>query len=141
MFKFKLEKLLKYKEELEKSAERALAVAIDGQGRLDGLLQQVGSRLQVSFSESQTRRLHDSVHMDFFRASLCRSIEELKEQMEDAKLEVEACHSKLIAARKERLLLEKLKEKQLQDYLAEVNYKEQVVSDDLVTVRFRYGSV
>jgi len=136
VFRFRLQRLLDYKVVLEKSAEQLLAQAIEEHRRCSGAFQESLDQLQNLNSENQMQNLSYAIHLNFFKEALSLRIKKLKEEVEMAGQEVAACQDKLILARKECLLLEKLKERQLKEYRVELDRKEMILNDELASMRF-----
>jgi flagellar FliJ protein len=136
VFKFRLERILDHKEVLEKSAEQLLAQAIKEHRRCLEAFQERCNRLQELNSEIQIQDLSYVLHIDLFKEALREQIKRLEKQVEMAEQEVAACQDNLVLARKERLLLEKLKERKLTEYHVELDRKEAILNDELASMRF-----
>ncbi len=135
-FRFSLETVLKVRRQAEEARQRELAEAkalrercLLGLARLEGDL---GGLLEER-SRSRQGRLDlnaEAWHEQRQRglnAGIGRARDELKE-LEDA---MEAARLRAVEAARERRVLEKLEENQLQDHVFKVNREEQGLLDDL----------
>lgn len=136
MFKFRLERILNHKEVLEKSAEQLLAQAIEEHRRCSEAFQGSCGKLEKLNSEIRVQDLSYVLHMDLFKEALREQIKRQEKQVEMAGQEVAARQDNLILARRERLLLEKLKEKKLNEFHMDLNRKETILNDELASIRF-----
>lgn len=141
-FIFRLQKVMEYKEDIEKQkmgelaeAENRLMVEIEK-------LETLKKREQAYLDEIDVMRQQTVIHPVEIQA-LYRYIEKLKSmqnaqrvQINKAKKVVEAKRQALVLATQEKKVLEKLKEKQVQAYEAEVARQEQIFFDEIASTKY-----
>jgi len=131
-FKFGLETLLKYRKSIEDQYRMELASLREKQ-----LLEE-----EKMFDIRETQRILQGNLKDKNRVSLSY-LEELSRQsiiqrkiLNDLDQEITKKRDKLIDASKSRRIIEKLREKKLDEYKHDLNIKENKAIDELVTNRF-----
>lgn len=141
-FQFRLQKVMELKEEIEKQrmmelGEAKMVVAQEEQ-RLHELHQQ-DKRYRAEIKEKESEEVIDPVEID----SYYRYLKQLEAAMEtqayriqQAKVVEEEKRENLLAATKERKILEKLRERKLNDFMIDLARKEQFVLDDLANTSF-----
>ncbi len=142
-FKFKLEKVLEYRQRLEEEAMLAFSKA---RAELDGLK---ADRLRLRGEVAETdRNLCDPALTGAdrwlqlsYRGALLEDIAFCDERVRLMEPEVERLRLELTEKAQERQLLEKLKEKQAERHLREEKQKEQREYDETATLRFRPQAV
>jgi flagellar FliJ protein len=135
-FRFSLETVLKVRRQNEEVQRRALAVA---QGTRDRVLAELVSHkkdLTRLLAEHSGRRegAIDLSREAWYMAGWGGLTQKIRlASVELAKLEetLALCRAKAVEASRERLVLEKLEETQLQDHLFQLNREEQGLLDDL----------
>jgi flagellar FliJ protein len=142
--KFKLQALLKYRKILEEQAQQRLAELmsvesglktkqVEASRHLAALSDQLGRKQQQGLTILELRLYEDQIdHHRQQTEHLRKQLEELKEQLDERR------HELLVAAR-ERKIIEKLKEKQLAEYLRKLDRKERIMLDE-ISLRQRGGS-
>lgn len=138
MFSFRLEKILEYRVGLEKNAEQMLAAAKNEQKRCSEALSECLHRLDVSFHTVRENKqdLAAGIHQDCYREALTAEIKKKVELLKRAGEKVDICCRDLATARRERILLEKLKEKLYREYLLLNGRREQSLCDEIASVLF-----
>lgn len=135
-FSFRLEPVLDFRGQIERSASQRLATAqreydlrvealAETRCRLEAVL---GSVLET---EGATVDVAAGLHRTLLQQFLADRMEVQSESVVRAGQKVEECRNDLVEARRDRLVLEKLKEKRYFEYLAEMATAEQKLSDDL----------
>ncbi len=135
-FKFELEQVLEFrnfeKEAAEGELAKALAVENEIQEKLNNIaLQYLSLKKQMKGSLDFSDMLSQSQHSNLLEYQK----EELLKQLAEAKLVTEQKRLVLQECMKKTTALEKLKEKQLEQYRAEENYEESEFMDDLAVMR------
>ena len=141
-FRFRLQKVMEFKEEVEKQRKQELGKArkrvLDEEKVLDGLqARDHDCRLQIA--DKCNAETIDPREIDNYY----RYLKQLKVQMEmqghridEAKKIMEDKRQDLLAATKERKILEKLKERKYNDFMIDLARREQFVLDDLAGTAF-----
>ena len=138
-FKFKLQKVLEYRTQLEDQAKMALAKAqMEFQAQVE-LVEGIRAE-QARHEQSLADREHMSsgeiylfrVYKERLRVDLYRA-EKIQQELAQV---VSKCRKVVINAAKERKLLEKFKTNQAQKYFKEQQAKEQDQFDEMATLRY-----
>lgn len=142
--KFKLQTVLKYRKTLEEQAQQRLAelLAVDGRLRqqqgeisthLEGLTRQLEEKQQGGLSVLELRLYEDQiVHQQ-------QLINQIQRQLEEVGVQLNERRQELMVAARERKMIEKLKEKQLAEYLQKLDRKERNMLDE-ISLRQKGGS-
>ncbi len=143
-FKFKLEKVLEYREQLKEQAMQALAEATS---RRNAVLRHLED-LRAALAEHRLKLLKRDCAEHAERWLLGNYIKGLEADIAYAEKmlaileeEVDKAREALIIKSQEYKLLEHLKEKQAQRHAQEENLKEQRSYDETATIRFRPQAV
>jgi len=134
--KFKLQAVLKYRKTLEEQAQQRMAEVLSAESglkqkqgetnaHLESLSVQLLQKQQQGLSILELRLYEDQI--DHYRQQaelLLKQLAELTELLNESRQQL------LIAAR-ERKIIEKLKEKQLADYLRKLDRKERIMLDEI----------
>jgi len=135
-FRFSLETLLKVRRQLEEARQRELALAqgardraLQALGGLDGslkalLLQRAGER------QGRLDLAQEAWHADRHQ-SLLRSMALARTTLAQREMELDLARQRAVEAARERRVLEKLEEKQLQEHQLLMVREEQGLLDDL----------
>lgn len=142
MTKFKLQTVLDYRERLESLAQQAHAEALEWENRL--LAELTAKRrdldaLREEFEDLQRKGL-DAYEFSLYSNHIGHAmgqVADLVERWEAARDEVEARRQALCVAGQERQLLDKLKEKYLNEAYAEEQHKEALELDEVAVRQFR----
>lgn len=139
-FKFSLEKVLKYREQLENEA-KALAAGLQqkSQALKDRYAQlKQEERLQeqklaaTPFSQSGERWL-----IDMYIKAIRQDIAQTQTDIAKTDAELEQAKRVLAEKSKDRKIMEKLKEKHFEQYKKEEQLKEQRNLDEIASIRFK----
>ncbi len=134
--KFKLQAVLKYRKTLEEQAQQRVAELLNVESglkakqgevssHLDTLSGQLLQKQQQGLSILEFRLYEDQ--LDHHR----QQSEQLQKQLKEMALLLNESRQKLQVAARECKILEKLKEKQLAEYLREFNRKERIMLDEI----------
>lgn len=139
-FRFKLQKILDYREQLEEKAKVDLANKQRTLEEAHALFE----RLKTELRQTEDRLFESALVPQAERWLLEQYVKGLRGDVANAALQARMHEQlvdearKLLAARAiERKLLEKLKERQNQQYLREEQLKEQRVNDETATLRYK----
>ncbi|MBF0480136.1 MAG: flagellar export protein FliJ [Desulfovibrionaceae bacterium] len=143
-FKFRLEKVLEYRRQLEEQAKMELAKALRERDLLCARVKDLEARF-----EELTERMAEAVSMTSAELWLWRTYKErLATELEEARfavarieIEVARCRKHAVERAKERKLLEKLKSTQAVKYVREQNLREQKEFDEMATIRYQPQAV
>jgi flagellar protein FliJ len=156
-FLFRLQKVLEYRHRLEDEAKRnymeaqaktvkalqeleALYVAIDLARSRGHELQTGTSNSNSDFKSDVSSKIAPTLqNIDSFISGQKIRIERQRSVIREVKGEEEQLQDVLIQAARERKTLEKLRERHLEEYRAEVARREQAEIDDITTMRYGRG--
>jgi flagellar FliJ protein len=143
-FKFRLEKVLEFRRQLEEQAKMELAKAL----RERDLLRARVKDLELRYDELNTRMAEaksmTSAELWLWRTykeRLVRELEEARFAVARIEIEVTRCRKQAVERAKERKLLEKLKSTQAVKYVREQNLREQKEFDEMATIRYQPQAV
>jgi len=141
--KFKLQAVLKYRKTLEDQAQQRLAELLGFEARLkeqqsearrqfDALSGQLQVKQQAGLSILELCLFEDQMSHQRKRS------EQLRQQLEELTEPINQRRQELLVAARESKIIEKLKEKQLAEYLRKLDHKERVMLDE-ISLRQRGG--
>ncbi|MDR1242063.1 MAG: flagellar export protein FliJ [Deltaproteobacteria bacterium] len=143
-FKFRLEKVLEYRRQLEEQAMQDLAAARSGRdaekARMDELkaeLVPVQAKMCGSAGMDGAERWLTGTYLQALRQDVESSAQLLLKLDE----EVALCQNKLVAKAQERELLDKLKSRQAGRFAEEEKLREQHENDEAATIRYKTAVV
>lgn len=147
-FHFALKTLLKHRKRLEDDAQ---AEYLEAQNRVNEALntiQQMYTRIEeireknmdLERGSSPGKLSYIATNNEFIDGQKIR-IERKRHETRELMQIAEAKHEKLVEAAREYKILEKLREKKYSAYLKEQKIKEQKQMDDVVTMKFKRGSI
>ncbi|MCF6178992.1 MAG: flagellar export protein FliJ [Geopsychrobacter sp.] len=134
--KFKLQAVLKYRKTLEEQAQQRLAELLSvetqirqqyGAAQLDyeRLAQRLQEKQQVGLSVLEIQLYEDQI----FHHRQQR--EQLEQQLKDVTVLLNERRQELLVAARETKIIEKLKQKQLAEYLRKLDRKERIMLDEI----------
>jgi len=134
-FIFPLEKVLRFRENVEKKYLKIFSLKKAGLLEVESRIQEESKKLRdftkrINFSRgvfSPDEII--SVHNYIFRVE--KKIEELEKEREIKRIDLNRALEKLNEARKERLVIEKLRERQYRRYIEELTRAEEKEIDDI----------
>lgn len=137
-FDFSLESLLQHRAGLEKGALLDKVQAQEELSQCREVLEHTLDLLNRSLDSFQAKRLDpvDGLNNYLYREFLTSSKQMQELQVAGAETELERRRQMLVEARREKLILEKLKEKQFYTYQKELQSIEQKNNDELATSTF-----
>ena len=138
-FRFRLEQVLNHRRMEEKKAKDELALARTKQQKAVNALEFAHQMLQQSLNAAEeTGRidLQQALNSLFFREKLNAKILVLQESLKKAEREVEEKKKRLVLARQKTMVLEKLQEKQKEEFVYQENMEEQKQMDELALAMY-----
>ena len=139
-FRFRLEPLLRLRSALEREAERALARAVQERLGVEALLQELQQQ-RAAVLEGRRREAGQTVDLSFLRAgerflvALERRELQAREALLQAQQKVDARRLELARAHRDRLSLERLRERRKAQHDQEQARMEAVQNDELAMLR------
>lgn len=131
-FDFKLEKILEYRNYEKKEAEGELAKALAVENEINIQLQSIAKKMIDLKKNMSTSFNFDDVMSESRHTNLLNfQKEELLKQLAQAQIVTEQKRNVLRECIKKTTALEKLREKQLEDWKAAVDYEESELLDDV----------
>lgn len=132
-FRFRLEPALKQRAEKEVAAEQALALARQEYNLHLTSLENTRERLEASMQAVPKNRpnFFELYQLSFYGAALKEKINDQKKNVDQAGLIVSHKRDEAVQARQGRQALERLKEKQFDNYKQDLAEKEQKEADEL----------
>ena len=138
-FRFSLEQVLKHRSMEEDKAKGELSLAKIEQQKAVNALEAAQQLLQQNLNAAgETGRLdlRQSLNAIYFREHLSAKILILQENLRKAARVVEEKQKKLVLARQKTMVLEKLKEKQREEFIYQENLVEQKQIDEMALTMF-----
>ena len=138
-FVFQLEGVLRHRERIEQDRQRALAVVLAEMTRLDRELQAMNQELQQSTADVRDHHLVGRLDMQYLAAhrrymlGMQRKVIALAEKMGEQKVLVDRARESLAEASKQKKIIEKLRERQYQQWRAAQERREANALDELTT--------
>lgn len=139
-FRFTLQKVLEYREQLEEQAKLAFSRALrehDAQAALT-------DRLRRSLADHEARWFAEPMSAAdiwlwrMYRERLVEDIKLAEKRLEELRRAMEARRRELVEKSKERKLLERLKTNQAMEHMRQENLKEQREFDEMATLRYQH---
>lgn len=139
-FKFRLQTLLKLKEQFEKNAKNELGVAIMKLEEEKSKLRVIEDNIDITTNDfreacSGVIRPEKIKDLKAYLEHLQLARDKQKENVKRQQKNVDIIRERLVEIMKERKVLENLKEKDFQEYLKEEAKKEQQQVDELVSYK------
>jgi flagellar protein FliJ len=140
-FRFRLQTVLEHRQRLEEMAQLEHAQAQASQTREEGVLSRLKRAEDDGFGELERQRMTGRLDIEALQLGM-GYLDALKVQIQRQDQVVDrvrrhtvARREQLVDAMQQRKVLDRLKEKQLQDHRAAENHRETVETDDIVTMR------
>ena len=139
-FKFRLQTLLKLKEQFEKSTKNELGVAIMKLEEEKSKLKVIEDNINITTNDfreacSGIIRPEKIKELKTYLEHLQHTRDKQKEAVKQQQKNVDIIRERLVEIMRERKVLENLKEKEFQEYLKEELKKEQQQVDELVSYK------
>ena len=137
-FVYEFEKILEFRNFEQQQAEGELAKALAVESEIQNNLNQIAMQFaQLKKNMKNSQSFDDVISSSQFTNLLEYQKEQLLEQLSQAKIVTEQKRDVLRECMKKTTALEKLKEQQLAEYNAAVDFEESEYMDDLATMRNR----
>lgn len=141
MIKFKLQSVLKLREQTEEAQKRVLGKLRTEEAVLQMQKEQLGQKIQEAMREYEqaTVGIINVTELDRIRHYLKRLDGQKKELTKQIQVIADKIiHQQMVLreAMKDRKILENLKEIKVQEYLEEEKQKEQLLTDELVSYKY-----
>jgi flagellar FliJ protein len=136
-FKFKLAAVLRHREAIEKEKQRDYALALARQKELEDQLKALDQQMQATNEDVRQNHLVGRLDVSFITAhrrfllGMRRKAMDLAAALARAQKETEAARVVMAEAAKQRMVLEKLREKQQERWRDEVARKEMMALDEV----------
>ena len=137
-FKFNLEKVLQLRQFKEEECKLALGQAISALNKIENDIKETA----IKRHNANAQRFNDTMEMLSWENYIVRldlETEQLTEKAAQAQIVVEQKRAIYMEALRDLKAIEKLKEKQKQEYRKEVLYDEMNQVDELTTSRMMFG--
>lgn len=141
MFKYRLEPILTLKEKLEDSKKRELGLAYQSYEQVNAEKEELVKAKEQAYEEVKNQS-HEKIDVQqlkqfrYYMHYMNQAIDLKTKEVERAANILEAKREALIAAVKERKILENLKDIHLEEYREEEKRKENSVLDEIVTYKY-----
>lgn len=143
-FKFRLQTVLNYKTQQEENKKNELGKAIqqlEAEKKKLRILEGQLAKLVNEFNESAKKTtVTKLIEYNGFLSVLNKRIKAQKENVNLKAQIVDKIREELLEAVKERKILDKLKEKKLQEFFIETKKDEQKINDEIVSYNFKERS-
>ncbi|KMT21703.1 flagellar export protein FliJ [Clostridium cylindrosporum] len=139
MFNFKLQKVLDYRENLEKKSKEDFAYKLSIFNNEKEELNTLVNKKELIKSVDYTSKLkttNDLIIYQRYVDYLDRSIEDKKIQVKEAERKLEKSRLELIKSTKDKRIMEILKDSAFEEYLNDENQLEQKKLDDIALSRY-----
>ena len=136
-FKFKLAAVLRHREAIEKEKQRDYALALARQKELEDQLKALDQQMQATNDDVRQNHLVGRLDVSFITAhrrfllGMRRKAMDLAAALAKAQRETEAARVVMAEAAKQRMVLEKLREKQQERWRDEAARKEMMALDEV----------
>ncbi len=139
-FRFNLQKVLEYREQLEEQAKMALAAALRAVKDQEALIAALVEEIKENERAIMEKKTVSPAEMWLFRTYkerlLLQDVAQARIRLQMLKNNLTMRRTEAVARSKERKLLEKLKSNQAVNYAREESLKEQNGFDEMATIRY-----
>ncbi|WP_147822325.1 flagellar export protein FliJ [Salidesulfovibrio onnuriiensis] len=137
-FRFKLEKVLDYRGQLEDQAKAALSRAKAAHDEQEALVQDIAARFEAHKAKQleATKSPGDMWLWRQYRNALETDLAAARVRLRELALMLHKVREEAVRRSRDRKLLEKLKENQARKHYAEENLREQKENDEMATIRY-----
>ena len=138
-FHFRLQSVLNVKTQQEDNLKNELGKAIqklEAEKRILSSLERASLELTAEFNEKARKStVHKLIEYNGYLSLLTSKIKLQKENVNQAALNVDKVREELVKAVKERKILDRFKEKKLEEFRLEQNKLEQKTNDEIVSYK------
>lgn len=140
-FRFRFRSVLRFREARENEKKQELGIKLNRlkheEDKLDGIVNTSKNHDMLREKSGQGRTsVRTLIYNYFYARFLDKSISDQKNAVDSAEDDVEAKRIELIEVTKKKKILERLKERELEDYNQAVVKEEQTLIDEIATQRF-----
>lgn len=138
-FKFKLEKVLDYRGQLEEEAKAALARAQEAYDAKRAVVADMEARFAAhSANEAESRKSSNDMWLwRQYKSALEQDLSIARMDLKSLELKLQRCRTQAVERSRDKKLLEKLKETQAKKHHAEQSAKEEKENDEMATLRYK----
>ncbi|MCJ2165879.1 MULTISPECIES: flagellar export protein FliJ [unclassified Pseudodesulfovibrio] len=137
-FKFKLDKVLDFREQLEEQAKAALSRAKALRDAQAEVLADLETRMQAHLeAELESRKSTNDMWLwRQYKQALEQDISIVRVDLNSLELKLQRCLTEAVERSRDKKLLEKLKETQSKKHHEEENAREEKENDEMATLRY-----
>jgi len=137
-FKFKLDKVLDYREQLEEQAKAALASARAARDAQANMVAGFEERLATHLArEGESRKSSNDMWLwRQYKEALEQDISIARIKLNSLELKLQQCRTQAVERAREKKLLEKLKSTQAKKHHDEESAREEKENDEMATIRY-----
>ena len=140
-FRFRFRSVLRFREARENGKKQELGIKLNRlkheEDKLDGIVNTSKNHDMLMEKSGQgSTSVRTLIYNYFYARFLDKSISDQKNEVDSAEDDVEAKRIELIEATKKKKILERLKERELEDYNQAVVKEEQTLIDEIATQQF-----
>ena len=137
-FKFKLDKVLDFREQLEEQAKAALSRAKALRDAQAEILADLEKRMQAHMAaEFESRKSTNDMWLwRQYKQALEQDISIVRMDLNSLELKLQRCLTEAVERSRDKKLLEKLKETQSKKHHEEENAREEKENDEMATLRY-----
>ncbi|WFA07897.1 flagellar export protein FliJ [Tissierella sp. Yu-01] len=137
-YSFSMEKVLEWRESLEKSSMEKFAVSQNELNQEKMILNNLTKEYEVVKEKTlRCKSISELRQLQLYKSDLEDRIENQHEIIERKTKELEDIRQELVSAQKDRKIMEKLKERDYSNYLEKVNSDEQKFLDEMAVLKFK----
>lgn len=136
-FKFSLQNVLDWREDLEDEAKLKLLQAKEQEQQEEQFLKQlIQENIQFKEKATLTKKIDAMRQQDLYKKVLDQKIVKQKLVLEQASEKTKQMEATLLKAHQDKRVMEKLKEKERDKYFEKINQEEQKQLDEFATISF-----
>lgn len=137
-YSFSMEKVLEWRESLEKTSMEKFAISQNELNQAKMILTNLTNEYDVAKEKAlKCKSINELRQLQLYKADLEDRIENQHEIIQRKAKELEDIRQELVAAQKDRKIMEKLKERDYSNYLEKVNADEQKFLDEMAVLKFK----
>lgn len=137
-YSFSMEKVLEWRESIEKNSMEKFAVSQNELNQEKMILANLTKEYEIVKEKSlRCKNINELRQLQLYKSDLEDKIENQHEIIEIKTQELEQRRLELVSAQKDRKIMEKLKERDYSNYLEQVNADEQKFLDEMAVLKFK----
>jgi flagellar FliJ protein len=134
-FEFTLNSLLMIKNSLERQAKQKMAEAVSRRDKCQEEIEEIERRKELARTNNKSFTAHEYLMFSRYYSDLERMRKSKTCELEAIEKEIEEIRQELVTIMQERKVLEKLREKQYEEYLVELGKEQDKLVDDMMTYK------